>query len=124
MTTVTDNDIYQINQRLDQIVNALGQVNTKLTDLEKNQIKLEGKIESLDTKLEGKLESLEAELKGDIKAQCENLNGKITTINETVKGVEKRLDNIEILNRIIFGAVIGSVFVGLIKYLFFSNPNI
>jgi hypothetical protein len=38
MKTVTQNDLLQINQKLDQVVNSLSQVNHKLNDLEKNQI--------------------------------------------------------------------------------------
>ena len=110
MTTVTDNDLKRVEDKIDRladVVNNLAIIHAEF----KGDIK-------------GSIHALEENLNGQIKTLDQNLKGEVKTLTETIKGIDKRLDNIEILNRIVSGAVIGSVFVGLIKYLFFSNPNI
>jgi prophage DNA circulation protein len=112
MTTVTENDIKQVNEKIDKLADNL----TKLTEtITSNQQAIEtrfNEIEKSQIRLEGKLESLEENFKGDIKA-----------LNETIKGIDKRLDNIEILSRIVSGGFIVGILLALVKYLFFSNSQ-
>jgi prefoldin subunit 5 len=120
MTTVTENDIAQINQRIDRLsdnFDRLSQNVDKLTD------KIDKLAETVTQLAIGQVR-LEENLNGQIKALEENLNGQIKTVNETIKGIDKRLDGIEILNRIVSGGFIVGILLALTKYLFFSGNNI
>ena len=56
MTTLTENDIKQVNEKIDKLAEIIASnhqmVETRFNDLEKNQIRLEGKIEAIDTRLD------------------------------------------------------------------------
>lgn len=102
MTTVTENDL----KELKDLINSQNQKNDNLSD------KIDQKIDKL-TSLISSLAVGQAEIKGDLKA-----------LTETIKGVDKRLDGIEVLNRIVSGGFIAGILLALTKYLFFSNPHI
>jgi murein lipoprotein len=77
------------------------------------------------------------ELKDFISAQFKEVNGKIDKLSEEVndlrvdlanvkgelKGVNKRLDNIEFINRTIFVAIVAALMAGLVKLFFPSLPT-
>ncbi len=132
MTTVTENDLKRVEDKIDKlggqiekltdVVNnlAIGQAELKgeFKALEQN---LNGQIKALEENVNGKIVALEENVNGQIKALEETLNGKIVALDATVKGLDKRLDNIEGLNRIVSGGVILAILSAVIKYWFFPN---
>jgi chromosome segregation ATPase len=97
MTAVTENDLKDLmdliisqNQKIDNLA-------VRFTDLEKNQIRLEGKLENLETKLEGKLDAINARLDGqkavldkipDLSESSATIKTEITTIKGDVKDIK------------------------------------
>ena len=124
MTTVTENDIIQINQKIDNLTDKVDKLTETVTKLAIGQVELKGEIKALEENVNGQIKALEENVNGQIKALEENVNGQIKILNETVKGIDKRLDNIEILNRLVSGGVIVGILLALVKYLFFSYGNI
>jgi hypothetical protein len=86
------------------------------TVTESDNKRLEEKLDKITsdlTDIKVSIVELKGELKGDIKA-----------LNETVKGIDKRLNGLEILNRIVGGGIIVGILLALFKYLFLSGKLI
>jgi hypothetical protein len=86
----------------------LGQINQKLDKLQEDvtEIKI-GQV-----KLEGKLETLETELKGEIKV-----------LEMEIKGIGKRLDTQEFINRSVVVGFVLAICAGAVKLFFPNFPN-
>ena len=53
----------------------------------------------------------------------EKLSGQISTLDEKITGIDKRLDNQEFINRGILVGIILALFAGVVKLFgFFPNP--
>ncbi len=105
--------LQQINQKLDRLDEKfeakLDDLQKDVTDIKIGQVKLEGKLETLETELEGRIDKLDAELKGEIK-----------TLEAEVKGISKRLDTQEFINRSVVVGFVLAIAAGSVR-LFFPN---
>ncbi|MGK7958767.1 MAG: Bdr protein [Crocosphaera sp.] len=98
--------------------------------LDKIEEKFESKFSELDKKFESKFDSLQTEVKDlkkevtDFKAEnavsIESLKGDITALDVEVKGINKRLDSQEFINRSVAVGFILAFLTGVVK-LFFPN---
>ncbi len=79
MKTVTENDLLQINQKLDQVVNSLSQVNHKLNDLEKNQIRIETELKGLSNQLTDYKDQTSQRF-DDVINRINDTNGRLNTM--------------------------------------------
>ncbi len=98
--------IKDLNSKID---NNQKDVNTKLETLEKN---FDTKLENLETNVNTKLETIQKDLT-DLKVE-------MAEVKTELKGVNKRIDSQEFLNRSIAIGVIVALTSGVIK-LFFPN---
>ncbi|MDV3002423.1 MAG: hypothetical protein N5P05_004078 (plasmid) [Chroococcopsis gigantea SAG 12.99] len=75
--------------------------------------------------ISGKLDNLQrdsSEMKTEMKVMHEKLSGQISTLNEKVDGLAKRIDNQEFNNRGILIALVIALIAGALK-LFGVLPN-
>jgi predicted nucleic acid-binding Zn-ribbon protein len=112
MAKVTENEISQLNQRFDQVMSSLAQINLKLTDLEKNQIKLEGKLEKVESQLEGKLEKVKNQLEGSFNTVNTRLDAYKPALDKIPDLAEKvgELKGWRALSLVIFSGFITSLY--------------
>ena len=113
MNQVTETDLRRVEDKIDELADNMLKlsetisnnhkaVEDRFNQLEKHQQKLEGEFKNLETKIDG----------------------QINTLTETVKGIDKRLEGIEALSRIVSGGFIVGILLALAKYLFFSSSNV
>ncbi|MEB3310308.1 MAG: hypothetical protein VKJ02_08745 [Snowella sp.] len=92
MTTTIETDLKDVlarlDQRFDRLEQRLDKIDSDITDLKINQVRMEEK------------------LSGQINALDERLSGQISVLDEKVTGFGKRLENQEFTNRGIFIALI------------------
>ncbi|MDJ0843473.1 MAG: hypothetical protein AB4057_01400 [Crocosphaera sp.] len=98
--------------------------------LDKIDQKFESKFSELDKKFESKFDTLQTEvkeLKKDVSdferetlVSIESLKGNINTLDVEVKGINKRLDSQEFINRSVAIGFIVALLTGVVK-LFFPN---
>ncbi len=127
--------LLQINNKLDKIdqkfESKLDEMDSKFESrLDEMDRKFESKFSELDKKFESKFDSLQTEVKElkkeitDFKAEngvsIESLKGNINALDVEVKGINKRLDSQEFINRSVAIGFILAFLTGVVK-LFFPN---
>lgn len=88
------------NQTIEtDLASVLGQINNKLdtlsddvAEIKVGQVRLEGKVESMDERLSGRIDALDERLSGRIDALDERLSGRIDALDERLSGQIKSLD--------------------------------
>ncbi|MEM9276843.1 MAG: hypothetical protein AAGA80_28470, partial [Cyanobacteria bacterium P01_F01_bin.143] len=64
----------------------------EIKEIKIGQVKLEGRVESLDKRLSGQIETLDKKLSGQIEALDEKLSGRIETLDKKLSG---RIDSLD-----------------------------
>jgi uncharacterized protein YpuA (DUF1002 family) len=132
MTTVTETDLKELkdliisqNQKLDNLGSEITSIKLGIAGL-KGELKqdiadLRVQTKQDITKLQGELKQDIADLRVQTKQDITELQGDIKTLTETVKGLDKRLEGVEIFIRLVGGGIIAGLLLALSKYLFFSE---
>lgn len=121
MTTITGNDLKELK---DLIISQ----NQKIDNLSSEIVNIKLGIAGLKAEVKQDIAELKSEIKQDItdlrvqtKQDISELQGDIKALNETIKGLDKRLDGVEIFIRLVGGGIIVGLLLALSKYLFFSQ---
>jgi peptidoglycan hydrolase CwlO-like protein len=103
---------YSLEEVLSQINQKLDKLQEDVTEIKIGQVKLEGKLETLETELKGEIKVLEMEIKGEIKV-----------LEIEIKGIGKRLDTQEFINRSVVVGFVLAICAGAVKLFFPNFPN-
>ena len=113
----------QIIQKLDRMDEKFDSLQKDVTEIKIGMVRLEselkGDIKALESELKGDIKALESELKGDIKA----LEIEVKTLDTEVKGIGKRLDTQEFINRSVVVGFVLALAAGAVKLFFPDFPN-
>ena len=92
---------YSLEEVLSQINQKLDKLQEDVTEIKIGQVKLEGKLETLETELKGEIKVLEME----------------------IQGISKRLDTQEFINRSVVVGFVLAISAGAAKLFFPNFPN-
>lgn len=115
-----------------EIKQQLQSIDSRLNRIEVSQVKLEGKIDSVEEKLSGQIKIVDEKLSGKIETLDQKLSGQIETLDEKVSGqkevaeqittqLDKRINNQELLNRVIGGSLVVSIIGGIISFFWMAS---
>ena len=77
-------------------------------------------VNNLGTEIKSELQVIKSNVE-DIKKDIVDLKISTGKLEEKMNGIDTRLKNEETISRTAFGAIIGGVIIGAIKYLFFPG---
>jgi murein lipoprotein len=95
--------------------------------LEEILTRLEQKIDSNHKEVNQQLDTLQkdvSDFRTETKVAIESLKGEIKTLDVEVKGINKRLDSQEFINRSIAAGLLLALLTGVIKLFFPNFPNL
>ncbi|MBD2357612.1 hypothetical protein H6G41_23860 [Tolypothrix sp. FACHB-123] len=92
---------YSLEEVLSQINQKLDKLQEDVTEIKIGQVKLEGKLGTLETELKGEIKVLEME----------------------IQGISKRLDTQEFINRSVVVGFVLAISAGAVKLFFPNFPN-
>jgi len=110
---------YSLEAVLEKIIQKLDRMDDKFENLQKEIVEIKVGQVRLESELKGDIKALEIELKGDIKA----LETEIKTVETEVKGIGKRLDTQEFINRSVVVGFVLALAAGVVKLFFPNFPN-
>lgn len=109
-------EISEVRNEIVQVRSEVTEVRSEINEVRSEIKRVEGIFHADHQRLEVSMTALEKTLTADNRRINESLNIKVDSF-------EKRLVNQEVISRTAFLAVIGGIFTGLAKLLFFpSNP--
>ena len=113
------------------LADILNRLNQRFDRLDERFNKIDDRFDKIDERL-NKLEVGQAEIKGEIKATDEKLSGQIKTLDEKLSGqkevvekttaqLDRRINNQELLNRVIGGSLVVSIIGGIISFFWMAS---
>ncbi len=131
MATLTENDIKDLKDFLGEQFKQINSKTDKLSEevndrIERLSEEVDSKFEKLSEEVNSKIDKLSEEVDGKFEKLSEEVNNlrvDIATLKGELTGTNKRLENLEFINRTTSVAITAALLAGVVKLFFPNLPN-